>query len=91
MSTQNHPQETPESAPPPQSQNGLRSEQGHVRCPVCGEMRPLGDFPKDATKSSGRASRCKPCDNARNRRYYAANRASRLMQQRRTRRAAKES
>jgi len=45
------------------------------RCPKCGELRGLDEFAVDASKSSGRKSHCKVCDNAKARAYYARNRA----------------
>jgi hypothetical protein len=46
-----------------------------ARCYACGEDRPVGDFSRDRSKSSGRASICRPCDALKGRRYYQANRA----------------
>lgn len=43
-----------------------------ARCYLCGETKPLADFPRDASKRSGRASRCKECDRAKSRAYYAS-------------------
>ena len=47
-------------------------------CPRCGEERPLEEFAKDATKSSGFKSHCKVCDRAKSKRYYAENRERKL-------------
>ena len=43
-----------------------------ARCYVCSQVKPVGDFPRDASKRSGRASRCKECDRAKSRAYYAS-------------------
>ena len=40
------------------------------RCATCGKEKPDGDFPRDATKSSGYASRCRTCDRARAKEQY---------------------
>ena len=44
------------------------------RCYLCGETKPVGAFTRDRSKASGRASRCRDCDNERSRRRYEANR-----------------
>jgi hypothetical protein len=44
------------------------------KCPRCGELRNIGEFALDPSKASGRKSLCKPCDAAKSRAYYAANR-----------------
>jgi hypothetical protein len=44
------------------------------RCPQCGRCLALADFPVDRSRRTGRMSACRDCDNARSRRYYAANR-----------------
>lgn len=41
-------------------------------CPRCGMEKPLEEFSRDASKSSGYKSACRECDNARLREYYAA-------------------
>lgn len=41
-------------------------------CPRCGVEKNLEAFARDASKASGRMSRCKECDNAKSREYYAA-------------------
>lgn len=46
-------------------------------CPRCGEEKPMSEFSPDASKSDGRASRCRPCDRERARAYYARHRAER--------------
>jgi sarcosine oxidase delta subunit len=43
-------------------------------CPRCGESRQISDFAQDRSKASGRKSHCRPCDSAKARRYYEANR-----------------
>lgn len=43
-------------------------------CPRCGEDRAVEEFARDKSKSNGRKSFCKSCDNAKSKRYYAANR-----------------
>jgi hypothetical protein len=69
-----------QAAPDPRRQeilspNGRKAEQNDGRtCPKCGELRKIEDFAPDPTKASGRKSHCKPCDNAKSRRYYQANR-----------------
>jgi hypothetical protein len=39
--------------------------EGHKWCPDCGEVKPLGDFPKTRATTSGYYSYCKPCHNIR--------------------------
>jgi hypothetical protein len=41
------------------------SAEGHRRCPDCGEVKPLDDFPRNKNSRDGRATYCKPCHNAR--------------------------
>jgi hypothetical protein len=53
------------------------SEDFH-RCPRCGVTKPLTDFYADKGKSNGRRFICKACDNETARRYYQANRESKL-------------
>lgn len=48
------------------------------RCCRCKEIKPVADFARDASKSNGRKSLCKSCDNAKSKAYYAANRERRL-------------
>ena len=43
-------------------------------CTKCGEVKPLGKFTKDKSKSDGLYSSCKSCKHANNRAYYEANR-----------------
>jgi hypothetical protein len=43
-------------------------------CSKCGELRAIEDFAPDPSKASARKSHCKPCDAAKSRRYYEANR-----------------
>jgi hypothetical protein len=50
------------------------SNRGEKRCPACGIVLPLTSFGVDRSRASGRANRCRPCDNARSRAYYQANR-----------------
>lgn len=40
-----------------------------MRCAGCGENKSAEEFPRDSSSKSGRASRCKPCHNKRNREY----------------------
>lgn len=40
-------------------------------CSRCGELLPVDEFARDASKSSGRKGYCKACDAARCRDYYA--------------------
>ena len=37
------------------------------RCPDCGELKPLSEFPKNKRTRSGYHAYCKPCHNARGR------------------------
>jgi len=37
------------------------------RCPDCGEIKPLDEFPRNKRSRDGRAVYCKPCHNARGR------------------------
>jgi hypothetical protein len=39
-------------------------------CPQCGEVKPLSEFARDATKSSGHKSWCRQCDAQKSLRYY---------------------
>lgn len=39
-------------------------------CPRCGIAKPVIDFAKDKSKSSGRKSTCKECDRAKAKKYY---------------------
>jgi hypothetical protein len=48
------------------------------RCYSCDRTRPAHDFARDRSKGSGMKSICKPCDNAKSRRYYVANRKRKL-------------
>lgn len=48
-----------------------------MRCPDCGEEKPLEDFPRHRSMPSGRATYCKPCHNRRNRNSRARNGGSR--------------
>lgn len=43
-------------------------------CSRCGETRSVFAFARDSSKISGRKSWCRPCDNAKSRAYYEANR-----------------
>lgn len=36
-----------------------------ARCYLCHRVLPITEFGRDASKASGRASRCRPCDSAR--------------------------
>jgi hypothetical protein len=47
---------------------------GLARRYACGEEVPVGEFSRDRSKASGRASICRPCDALKGRRYYQANR-----------------
>jgi len=44
------------------------------QCYACGETKPVDEFYRDSAKASGRMARCKACDLAKCRTYYAANR-----------------
>ena len=44
------------------------------RCYACNRELPFEVFAPDRSKGSGRKSICRRCDNAKARRYYAANR-----------------
>lgn len=50
----------------------------HATCPACGKDRPRSEFVRDRSKASGYASRCKECDRAKGRVYYAQNREAKL-------------
>ncbi len=41
------------------------------RCGMCGEVKPLEEFHRDRRRKDGRQNRCKPCNIAINRRWYA--------------------
>ena len=41
--------------------------QGSKHCPDCGELKPLGDFPRNRSGGDGRGEYCKPCHNKRGR------------------------
>jgi uncharacterized protein YlaI len=45
-----------------------------MRCYICGQSKPNDEFPRDRSKSSGRASRCRVCDREKARIRYLANR-----------------
>jgi hypothetical protein len=47
---------------------------GSRRCPRCERVLPLSEFAVDRSKANGQKSRCKRCDNAKSKAYYAANR-----------------
>ena len=40
---------------------------GHRRCPDCGQVKPLDQFPRTASSRDGRHTYCKPCHNFRSR------------------------
>lgn len=40
-----------------------RPQATHKRCPGCGELKPLDDFVRNASKPSGRGGYCRPCQN----------------------------
>jgi len=40
------------------------------RCPDCGEIKPLEQFPRNKNSKDGRHSYCKPCHNARGKETY---------------------
>lgn len=48
------------------------------RCGDCGEVKPVEEFARRSDRPSGRCSRCKPCDRAKAKAYYAANRERRI-------------
>jgi hypothetical protein len=48
------------------------------RCGRCGELRPLGEFVRDATKRVGSGSICRECDREKARAWYDANREKKL-------------
>jgi hypothetical protein len=47
---------------------------GMARCPRCERDLPVSEFARDRSKPSGHKSHCKACDNAKSKRYNAANR-----------------
>ncbi|MFG1803525.1 endonuclease VII domain-containing protein [Micromonospora carbonacea] len=57
---------------------------GHRFCPDCGTAKPVTDFPRNRSDSTGYASYCKPCHNARTRetkqRLYGGSREYHLRQ-----------
>lgn len=46
---------------------------GKKHCSRCGELLPLSAFPRDKSKTSGRASRCQPCTTQASREWRQAN------------------
>lgn len=40
------------------------------RCPDCGEVKPITDFPRNRSRFDGRGVYCKPCHNTRTLAYY---------------------
>jgi uncharacterized CHY-type Zn-finger protein len=44
-----------------------------AKCYKCKQDLPVEDFARDKSKSSGRKSICKACDNEKAKRYYADN------------------
>jgi hypothetical protein len=52
------------------------------RCPRCRKSKPVTDFASDSSRTDGRMQRCRACDAARARDYYAAHRESVLARQR---------
>jgi hypothetical protein len=38
-------------------------EEPTARCPACGERKPIGDFPRNRSRRTGRGIYCKPCHN----------------------------
>jgi hypothetical protein len=47
---------------------------GERLCLGCGEVRPLSEWARDASKPSGLGSLCRECDRRRSREFYARNR-----------------
>jgi hypothetical protein len=47
-------------------------------CVLCGDNKPLSEFHLKSSKTGRLDSRCKPCSNARNKAWYAANRERKL-------------
>lgn len=45
---------------------------GEKRCRRCGEMKPIGDFALDVSRSDGRTRDCKECSREKSREYYIA-------------------
>jgi hypothetical protein len=43
------------------------------RCTMCGEETPLDDFHRNRSRKDGRQNNCKPCNIARNQRWYREN------------------
>jgi hypothetical protein len=60
-------------------------------CPRCQVNQALEDFPVDRSKASGRKSLCRACDNAKSRRFYAANQRRVIARVQAYQRRAKES
>jgi hypothetical protein len=70
---ENAPRTAPILLPPPGPET-FGGKAALKRCPVCEQSKPLTDFAIDRSRNDGHMGRCKPCDRARNRAYYAANR-----------------
>src|SRR3546814_7320150 len=49
---------------------------GHAHCPDCQQVKPLEDFPRNRSTSTGRGNYCKPCHNVRGRENRKIGRAS---------------
>jgi len=60
------------------SKRWKRYSEDSRRCPRCGEVKPIGAFYGDNSKSNGRGFICKACDLAKSRAYYQANREAKL-------------
>jgi hypothetical protein len=60
-------------------------------CYGCRRELPADAFPRDKSKASGRKSLCRGCDNAKSRRFYAANQRRVIARVQAYQRRAKES
>jgi hypothetical protein len=45
----------------------IPEDENQKRCPDCGELKPLTEFPRNKNSKDGRHTYCKPCHNARGR------------------------
>lgn len=46
---------------------GVAVPEGHKSCADCGQIKPLSDFPRNRSDTTGYATYCKPCHNSRGR------------------------
>lgn len=51
---------------PPRTRNGqgpTEVAEGHKWCPECGDVKAVGDFPRNRSQKNGLGTYCKPCHN----------------------------